>query len=731
MGFGLTSASANEKQESHSTTAESLPLSLPQETGNKKFLKEFSSISPSREFYLARNLPKAKENLRPTIPTLAYDALQTKPFPFSWTPNPRQIREYKKKIDELQQELKSENVPQAEEKLYWLADLKLAITAPHERGKILSATNAYWKALGHYPTSKYALAGSYGLSVSLLELRWFQEALKIAYRQEIQSLKEPPMTRLFESLILEIYFQRGRYVRGEDYFWKLATFLNTEELTPHLAQRFGDTLFWEGKFQEVVDWYEKMGHFLSTSDSILAPYSSLYYAEALFQIGNFEKSMEIFSGLQHSSLPQDALGHIEYRLLEIDVHENKNRSASASRLFQLANGDPHPLSKNALLLWARIIATEKISSSYPQALEKLTSTFDSEELPDAEKLEFLLLTAFFEEALGKTDEVLGRLDLIQRMREKSGPEEESLLKEAGFFTQELLLKKYEAFRNERKYLEFLDLADRYRLLIPYMPNKSELLVKAGDAYLETSMETSAVRLYQRLLFEKEIPDSEKKLLLLKLARAYALIGENDLLESTLKLVPDLPEDPEARKLYHLTHAAQAILHENYSKCVSDFEKLSELGITGEDLFRYSLQASRCAQMSGQMNRALQILSWLPLQTAQIGGNTETQSIIRSWQIKAMDERIYLLALDRRYDEVLNVYEELQKLDPEFPDRMRSRMILVDAYLQKHETETALALWKKYQDHPDPAIAPVAGTSYQQIIELLGQVEFLSPEDKSL
>ncbi len=610
------------------------------------------------------------------------------------------------------------------EKLYLKADLMFGLNQNKVSEQTMQAIKAYTKAISLFPDSPQAIAASYHLALLYLKTENYHSALMLAHRQEARWIEKKEWASAFRSVALEAYFLRKRYARAEDYLWELAGRMNRDELTPHLSLRYGDSVFWQGKYQEAADWYEKMSAQMDETQTQAGFVSRLYYAEALFRLEKYSEAKQHYEIAQEKIEDESVKTLIRFRLLQCELVQNQNSQELADQLkvFSLLHEDKL-IGKAASLQWARLAIRKNETQLHIEAKFALESVLELEESEEIKK-EALEIISLVQWKLGLKKEAnenfVKMADFV-----KLHPEY-PLAKEMANIVILALLEEAPLYRNEGKYAEILLQADKLSSLVSIADQRVDFLIWVARAYIESGMTSSGARLFERLLFQLHLEPKQQNLVLLELARSYGLMGEIELMGKTLAQVKGPMETSRERQLYHSTEAAWAISEGRFADCATQFEALLKTGLTGEELFKYALQGSSCARQAGQNSRAEKFISLLGINTEDLSPLTDAKlnPNLKYWQILALFEKVNLLALTSHPEEASALFEKIRDTLPQEEFSLETTFLIVDTYLKQHHPDAAASVWKDYVEKFSSRLPQDFGVQYGALVDMLAQVELI-------
>lgn len=679
-------------------------------------------ISPSKESFIAKSWPVLLGDLKPVTVNYPFAEMGIDLPYFTLTP-PDQgtVRQFEAAIKQL--EAKKDEAPFTEEKYYLLGDLLFAVASEKDPQSYKKASEAYQNAVSRFPGSPRAIAANYHTDLLRLKNGDYDGALYAGHRQDALWSNEPLWAIPFRSVVMEAYYMRGRYVRAEDYLWELAARINKDELTGHLARRYADSLYWQGKYADLVKWYDNssiVGFLDDSSDS--ATLSRLYLAEALFQLGRPVEALPHylkFKTTYHQPYPAFLL---EYRLIQCRLAEDKNTARALKDLYGMSliekSKDFESLAKTQ---WARLVAQSGDSMQYANAHLTLENITQAKIRPEILR-EAFYVKAILEWRLG--DESKAYKSVLRLIPKGYLPENaDGLLGAATDAASILLLRSAQSYWDKKDSIGFLLQADRLRYVIDTSKYKVNLLLWVGRAYVESGMVSSAARLYQRLIFA--LGPEYKSAIAIELSRIYGMLGDTQLMGKALNLVEEVPTDPELRDQYYSGRASYDIANGNFDRCIDQFESLLSKGVKGDEFFKFSIQGAVCARKAKKFEKAEKLIGLLGLEGATIPKSDLPQSL-QALQRDAVFEKVNLLGDEGKPKEAIALFEEVKAQKAEFNPPLETIFIVINAYRQEHMPDQALDLWKEYgakiSDIPDDF-----KKQYTEILETLAHVELLPIE----
>ncbi|MBF0492331.1 MAG: hypothetical protein HQM15_06075 [Deltaproteobacteria bacterium] len=698
--------------------------------------EEISSVSPNQDAPLAKDYPLYPARLKIFMPSYDWKELGLVEFDFTYYPNKQQAKVYENLIERINSLIEKHDPSLKINHYFFKANLLHALSNM-ESGRedsplALEARNAYIDALSNFPESSESLLGTYHLCVLLIKLKEYREATLLVNRQEEKWTPIKEWSVAFRTVLMESYFLRKRFIRAEDFFWVVSSKINEEDLTADFALRYGDCLFMQQQFSKAVEWYKHAERFLDSKESSIVPYSKLYYAEALFQIGESEQALKIFKEIQEAPFHQSVKDYIEYHILQMEL---KNTGQLA--LYEDKFRDFHPvapssnLEKALAVQSARLVLKLGLEKYYPDSIEKMEKILTKEGSENYRE-EALFLQSLLrwksnqKEVVYETWKNLAHSHSFQDAKDK-------LVSEMSEQIVNLLLKESEGYRENGEYTRLLSLLDSLEPIVEIAPateNKIKLLLAAANAYTEIEMITSSSRLLQRMLFEYDLSPDLKVELALELGRNYALLGEFDLLAQILSYVHDIPSQERSQKLYLLNQAALALSEGNYLQCSQSFDHLLKIKLSAYELYKYAIQGTSCARYAGSLAQAERFLSLLPTDPSIWDETTpETNPTSVSRLLEALQKRAYFEKLSLQVDqnhsaETLAEYEKLKPKIRLEDIPLDTIFQLLRAYQKNGQNDQAMELWKNYSDKTQGDWAKILNPEYPQLLNFFGDLELI-------
>lgn len=693
------------------------------ETSSAQIARLIRLVSPSKEPFIAEFYPKKSAEFSVDYFPYPYEKWGLKDFDFkNYTHTKSQNVHRENYLKEVKSRL-AQN-PQNSGLRYLEADLIfLEAWQTKKPEKLTKAYSQLKKAQSSKQKQSPFFHSEYKRILILIELDLLSDATQLGHQMEGMTNDQPQWARKFRSLVIESYYRKGRYIRAEDYLWQLASKMQKDDLTNHIARRYGDSLFWQGKFYETVEWFEN-----PNVAPLLEPstpsnqISRLYFAEALYQSGRYQEAFEEFSLFQQQADPQKKVAPVIYRLVQLNLLLSQDVQKAIPEFYSLSQdeglGDFKAL---AQINWARLIAktgdTVLLTSAHT-ILDALTKTrLDYDVL-----IEALYVRGLLEWRMQKRVSSIKTLSAIlpEVVDERNI---HPLAQAASDMAVILLIDEAPLYWKNHDTIGFLVLADRLKKAIQISKYKVKILFWVARAYLENGMIESATRLYEKMLFD--VRKGPKNRLALELARVYGMMGEIDLMSMALELIDGVPSKPNERKLYYLTLATYDLLTQNYTRCVDRFDSLLESGVLANELFEFSYQGLICARKDKNQTASLRFLKFLGIDKTQ---KEEALKELNEIQKKALFEKINVLLLKDKKEEATQLFEYAFN-HFEVPPSLETVFNMINLYRETNEGQKALMIWKKYAKNNQSNLPKGFYEQYLSLLELLSEVELLPELEK--
>ncbi len=683
-----------------------------------------SLIAPLRERHLITLYPKLIEKFEPWIPEYPWEELKLPALAmWSFRLSLTKSQQYNDLATQLTEELQKPAPTLAMHKQYLRADLLFAL-AVNGRARPSQAIAAYRVAIEKYPDAPHVVRAVYHVGLLLMDQQEYYACLRWCRRFIHVWREKPEWANALRSLIMEVYYLRGRYIRAEDYMWTLASDLNAEDLIPHLAIRFGDSLFWQGRFAEAAEWYRHIEpHFLDKSESsTIAGVSMLYYAESLFQIGKTEEAeakFEFFQQHYHGEYPSHL---VQYRMLQSRVEQTGIGASTLSRLKSLMRQVLAPDLQQAMTVqWARWVLAGSDPRLKQGALDRL-QVLAREPMDESMHRDALFVIALLQRDVEGIEPALQTLTTIAPrtvIQVERNPLDQTIAAMVAQWILDLQPSKWAA----KDFLGFLMLCDQHQIAIQASHREQETLYWVARAYVEQGMLESGARAFQRLLFEFEMDDAMRNHLVLQLAKTYADLGEMDLLGKALALVTTPPEDEFDRQLYYLMRAASAVYAEQYESCVNEIETMLASSIRGDSLFELSLQGAMCARRAKNFDSANNFVKIAALPKDAIVPDPSASTEVQTWQRAALYEKVNILVEEGKDAEAIARFEKLVSADASSAPPLETIFLLVSAYRREGMIDRAEEMWKTYADG-DKAVPERFRMEYRKLLHMYRRLELV-------
>lgn len=716
------SAFAQEKTEPTETVAVDPTFQIPP-------LKEiFGKISPSKESYLTQSYPIIPAELQPVSPRYSWKELKLENLSeFKFKLSPVEASQMSITIERITEVSKSPNTKLAMEAQYLLGDVNLALAMSGDNSKYKTSYDSFLQAIKLYPNSQYALRASYHMGIALLNMKKYRECVNWAHRQEARWSDDAQWSGYFRSLAMEAYFMQGRYIRSEDYMWDLANRINIDSLSSHLALRYGDALFWQARYPEAKEWYRVMQVYLNLASTLTEWMSKLYYAETFFQLGEYEEAQKQYSGLLDTMPDVVPRELIAYRLLEIKIINGLDINEAIIQASEIAN-KLHKDHSLPVLAWATELEEYRLTV-YDGTVEELNKirerliNFRKQRLPKALHREARLVHAMLEWKTNNEDAALNLLWTISPMHRVESKVDllSQTVSDMVVAMLDQMANKYEA---ADKKLDFLSIADKWRMSIHHSKYRAAIALTIAKAYVESGLTSAGARLYQRLLMDLSLSESMRSRLLVQLAHAYSLLEKQDLVGKVLKLITEVPTDRDERRAYRMVQTLHAVAEKNYDQCSLHLSELLKEGVRGDELFEYALQGAKCARKAGKFEEADRFLRMMGVDGEIPQFTTLTTSQIRQWTMDGLYEKITMLVDQGKFDEAFSIFNAIQAELPNAVPPVETVFTMVRAYRQIFRPDDAISLWKSYSEKEGSDKTSNFGNQYTDLLDLLARTELI-------
>lgn len=682
-------------------------------------------ISSDREEFLISKLPRTRAKLSPFIPNFPYEKLGYEELSH-WTYKLDEGRRkyIKDAIAKINRNLMGPSPEDVMEKYYLLADLHFTLGLNGDQEAFLLAKSHYLDAFKRFPNAPYAVQASYHLGLIHLALEEYSQALIIGYRQLERWKEVPEWRKPFRDLIMESYVGRGRYVRAQDFFYETAHLMNRSELSKLMALRYGDSLFWDKKYDEAVRWYASVTQFLDLADSTAEYFSRFFYAEALFQIGRYQEAGEHFKRFQNEYKGDYPIGHLLYRLEQVNLlssRENENSAAAFKRIQgRMVDFDLFTVAK---VQWARLVAKSNQQSSYIVASKEIEKIINDKQVRPRLKKEALYVSALLDWRMNQSIQALSKLSRFLRKTLYIANNGSQLEVDASDLATLILTELHKVHSRKNDYMGFLILADRFKELIEISRFRIPFLVIVADSYTKVAIYKGAARLYQRILFQLDPDPIQKQFIALRLAIIYNQLGEGRLARKSLDLVEGIPDNQVLRGQYYLSLAGIAENNGQYKECLDNYEKFLKLGVRGDELFTYSLKAAQCARRSREYEKAFYFISLMGVNENNFKIDQVSEKIAQ-YQVNGIFEKLKIYNDLKEYEKSVMAFELIKD---QFDDRSMSLDALftvVYAYQRDHKPDQAMDLWK-IQSARIKGIPDEFKKQYDELLHMMAETELIS------
>lgn len=684
------------------------------ESINPELVRLLPILSPSKEAYLIENFPRSSSLLK----------LRPSPFlpeTFGLQQLPRsnvilkqdEIIFYDNLIKTLQVEDTGDNSNSIVkmQRQFFIGDLMTEVAVHSEDnwanpGRIIDGRKYLASLLEKYPSSPYTARASYHLAMILLAQKDYDDFFLLAHRQVTylsQKNEDLDLTNAFRILILEAYYQRGQLGRAESYVWQQAFQLTREQLPRELSLRYADTLFWQGKYTEVSEWYGQMGEILEPPDSEAAQISRLYYAESLFQTGRCEEALSQYNFFLDTYQGERRFPEIRLREIECDVLKTNDLQKALVQLSSLLL-TPKSLQTSwrqstalaAELMTARLLAISRQHDATETLMVKIRKRLKMD-LPSWAKEEMTYNLSILEWMNHDRAAALDTLlDLSQEpafLRNKS-PWIPWLGKAVSYFMSE---EGPRYIRNHHEF-DYIQLAHSFDDYLQDSPRKFEVMLWVSRAYLNRHLPLQATRLLQRIYFQEELPAQLATLYALELTQAYADIQEEGLARTAFKLVEtDLLSRPEDQQHYYLVKSALDRKEDAYAECAEDYKKVFQSPVTASKFLFFSLQGAICARKAKKIEDAENFITHFDDVDAILAERLKDPTQVPDIQMKGLFERINILKAKDDDSAAVRLFEKVTKALPDEKPPLETVFLMMDAYRNTKGADFALQTWQTYQN----------------------------------
>ncbi len=692
-------------------------------------------IPLDRQTYLNQFYPKVPVTLAPLMPEYPWEEMGvTELMPWHYALKDVDLETYTRIADNLNQQLQSkEHIDYEMEKYYLLADIYFNLSINGKTQFTDPSIQAYTKAIEKFPNSLYEARASYQLALINLRAKDFNESTRICLKHQVgQWEKYPEWVKLFRDLLMETYYLRGRYIKVQDFLWFVANSINKDELTPILALRYGDSLFWDGRYPEAVDWYEKVTDLLNDPNSELARYSRIYYAESLFQIKRDEEALALFLKYKETDAKKEPTYIVDYRIAALHILANKAEAANAI-LRDLLLSPKHPqyqLALAARLQLVRMVLNEpdidkkliKHPASQKYRLGTFLAEFKETQYMDPLVKEALYVIGLIQWNMGKKNiavETIYRIMSQEIYKEKA----EKFNQEVSDALLLMLTEISSEYFEKKDYLGYLKMVEKVNMAIWNTSFPESFLFRIGNLYEKIPLYSAAARIYQRVLFDFKPNEIQQKMLKLHLAYVYSETGENELAEKVMSEVGDIPDNESAKKMALLAEASIALKKQNYAGCLQSYIQFLQMGVKGTELFKYSLAAAQCARLANNYATALKYLELLGITDDQIIFDNNSKEIYQ-FQMLALTERFKTYNAMKQYEQVTRLYEKIAaSTTQQISWQLDSMFAVIDAYIKQHKPDVAMALWQEFSKN-NKNIPDNFKSEYEKYLQLQSELELV-------
>ncbi len=702
-------------------------------------------ISPSKEAYLDRTFPKAERTL-PFLPA----PFQAADFGLTEIPllnvslDDMELSVYSDLIDKLQRDddFTAENSVLKIQRKFLIGDLMAAV-AIHAgqdwayEGRLIEGRRYLANLINRYPDSPYTVRASYHLALILLEQAKehgdYDDFFDLAQRQLAYWGDSPEWGGAFRSAIMEAYYRRGLMGRTESFLWQQAFKITMEQIPRDVSLRYADSLFWQDKYEDVVQWYGRIAEILEPPDSEAAQISRLYYAESLFQTGRCDEAMSQFNFFIDTYTGQRKFPEIRLREIECDVLKTKDYAKAIAALERLILKPSSPQTDwrrmtglTAELMSLRL-ATISGSTSHRDALTSKLQKRLQTAIPDWFRDEILYTLAIAQWSNGQRAEALDSLLTLSQseaIRRNHSPWIPLMTQAVSLFLSEEG-PRYVRGRHEFDYLKLVHFFDGF---IQNAPRKYDILLWAARAYLRKDLPFSAVRLLQKVYFQDEITPEIANLYALELVQAYSDIGEFDLMKSAFQLVQSDGLFPEDLQHYYLMKADIDRSEGHFDRCSDDFNEVFKMPITASKLLDFSLQGAICARKGKKFEDAENFITHFgevdAILAERLKNPQATSDVRGDILMQGLFEKINILAAKEDFENAIRTFERVTKVLPDVKPPLDTLFLVVDAYRKNKGSDFALQMWQTYQgDYGE--LPPGFANLYAETLDLFARADLIS------
>jgi hypothetical protein len=517
---------------------------------------------------------------------------------------------------------------------------------------------------------------------------------------------------------METYYLSARFIRCEDYIWELASKINIENLTPHLARRYGEALFWQKKYKDVIDWFRspKIEKILE-NDSEMVMLSVLYLAESYFQTEQWKAAQDLFK-IYSDKYPNEESTQkvIRYRLAQLDLLEHQDAQKGIREFYQYyiqqGSGFFYDL---GVMQWARLVVKANHRESLSFAHEKIMQLIKSSHSSSVKRDAFVV-KAVLEWDMGNAASALNSIKKVVRpfLNPETMTHFDRVTSDLSMIILATLAPQFWATKD---YAGFLVEANTLRYSLEVSKYRFPVMEWIGRAYVETGMMSSGARMFQRLLLDAETPDKDR--VMLELAQAYGRMGDTELMERAVALIESVPGEAADREFYYLTKVALAIKKREYGQCTQLLDTLMQQGIQGDHLFEYSLHAARCARKGNLVDQANRYLAYLGIEKTL----PAQPAVLEGWQLSGYLERINLNVVEKKFQEATEMFEALPERTRDFMPPLDTVFAVIDAYRYRNEPDRARIVWKDYGSGRRDVLKSF-DQAYSEVLDLLSRIELV-------
>ncbi|QQR81102.1 MAG: hypothetical protein IPJ69_02895 [Deltaproteobacteria bacterium] len=488
--------------------------------------------------------------------------------------------------------------------------------------------------------------------------------------------------------------------------WQQAFDITADSVPRDLSLRYADSLFWQGKYKEVTEWYHRMAEILEPPDSEAAQISRLYYAESLFQTGQCDEALSQFNFFINTYTGYRTFPEIRLREIECDVIKTKDFKKAIANLQRLLLKPSSQqtdwrintgLAAETFLSRLQLLSID--ASAVPELTAKLTRRLQTK-IPDWEREDILYTLAMNQWAEGKRGEAVDTLmtlsqsDLVLRHQSPWIP----LMTQAFSL---FLSEEGPRYVNAHHEFDFLKILNSLNEFVSKAPHQQEIALWASRAYLRKSLPLPAIRLLQSIYFNEEMTPLFQSLYTMELAQAYLDIGEKDLMKSAFQLInKDLLSTDELQH-YYVIKSDMDQMEGLYADCNEDYKEIFKLPITASKLLNFSLQGAICARKAKKIEDAENFITHFDEVDAILAERLKDPKAVvdvrGDIQMRSLFERINILIAKEDFENAIRTFERVTKVLPDVKPPIDTLFLVVDAYRKSKGSDFAVQAWQTYQN----------------------------------